>query len=90
MKYFGSIFDPDFGNVCEAGIMITMEDLLETKKKRYIEPYLEFVKKVIEERKVAKREARKIKLTNKAEKAKLQAQSDSEKKSSGRRKKKDE
>ena len=90
MKYFGSIFDPDFGNVCEAGIMITMEDLLETKKKRYIEPYLEYVKKVIEERKVAKREARKIKLTNKAEKAKLQAQSDSEKKTSGRRKKKDE
>lgn len=68
MRYFGSIFDPSFGNVYEAGIMITMADLLETKKKRYIEPYLEYLKKVLEERKIAKREARKKKLEEKAAK----------------------
>lgn len=55
MRMFGSIFDKDFGSVYETGIMITMEDLLETKRKRYIEPYLEYLKKVLEERRVAKR-----------------------------------
>jgi hypothetical protein len=58
MRFFGSIFDPEFGNVYETGIMITMADLLETKRKRYIEPYIEYMKIVLEERKVAKREAR--------------------------------
>ncbi len=36
MHVFGSIFDKDFGSVYETGIMITMADLLETKKARYI------------------------------------------------------
>lgn len=58
MRVFGSIFDPEFGNVYETGIMITMADLLETKRKRYIEPYIEYMKIVLEERKVAKREAK--------------------------------
>lgn len=70
MRYFGSIFDPSFGNVYEAGIMITMADLLETKKKRYIEPYLEYLKKVLEERKALKREAKRKKLEEKAAKIK--------------------
>ena len=68
MRVFGSIFDPDFGNVYETGIMITMADLLETKRKRYIEPYIEYMKIVLEERKVAKREAKIKKLEEKAAK----------------------
>jgi hypothetical protein len=68
MRFFGSIFDPDFGSVYETGIMITMADLLETKRKRYIEPYIEYMKIVLEERKVAKREARAKKLAEKTEK----------------------
>lgn len=44
MRMFGSIIDPDFGNVYETGMMVTMADLLETKKKRYIEPYIEYLK----------------------------------------------
>jgi DNA-binding transcriptional regulator GbsR (MarR family) len=68
MRFFGSIYDPDFGNVYETGIMITMADLLETKRKRYIEPYLEYAKKVLEERKAAKREARIKKMAEKSEK----------------------
>lgn len=55
MRVFGSIFDKDFGSVYETGIMITMADLLETKKARYIMPYIEYLKKVLEERRKAKK-----------------------------------
>ena len=65
MRFFGSIYDPDFGSVYETGIMITMDDLLENKRKRYIEPYLEYLKIVLEERKIAKRAAREKKLAEK-------------------------
>jgi len=65
MRFFGSIYDPDFGSVYETGIMITMDDLLETKRKRYIEPYLEYLKIVLEERKIAKKAAREKKLADK-------------------------
>jgi len=54
MRVFGSIFDKDFGSVYETGIMITMADLLETKKARYIMPYIEYMKKVLEEHRKAK------------------------------------
>lgn len=62
MRFFGSIYDPDFGSVYETGIMITMDDLLENKRKRYIEPYVQYLKKVLEERKIAKRAAKEKKL----------------------------
>ena len=65
MRFFGSIFDPDFGAVYETGIMITMADLLETKKKRYIAPYIEYMKKVLEEHKIAKLAAKEKKLDHK-------------------------
>ena len=66
MRFFGSIFDPDFGNVYETGIMITIADLLDTKRKRYIEPYREYVKKLLAERRIAKSIAHeeKLKLKN--------------------------
>ncbi len=65
MRMFGSIFDKEFGSVYETGIMITMADLLETKRKRYIEPYKEYLKKVLEERRAAKRLAREKKMAEK-------------------------
>jgi hypothetical protein len=65
MRFFGSIYDPDFGSVYETGIMITMKDLLEVKRKRYIEPYLDYLKIVLEERKIAKKAAREKKLEEK-------------------------
>jgi hypothetical protein len=65
MRFFGSIYDPDFGSVYETGIMITMADLLEAKRKRYIDPYLEYVKKVLEEHKINKRIAKEKKLAEK-------------------------
>ena len=81
MRFFGSIFDPDFGSVYETGIMITMADLLDTKQKRYIEPYIEYLKKVIEERKIAKREARAKKLAEKTAKKSIKTEKKSEKRS---------
>jgi len=74
MRFFGSIFDPDFGSVYESGIMITMADLLETKRKRYIDSYLEYLKKVLEERKLAKRAAREAKAAEKAAKKLLKTE----------------
>ena len=65
MRFFGSIFDPSFGNVYEAGIMVTMADLLETKRKRYIDSYVEYLKKVLEERKAAKKAARELRRAEK-------------------------
>ena len=71
MRMFGSMLDHDFGSVYETGIMVTMADLLETKRKRYIEPYVEYLKIVLEERKKAKKLAREIKLKEKEEKLKI-------------------
>jgi hypothetical protein len=68
MRFFGSIFDPDFGSVYEAGIMITIADLLETKRKRYIEPYREYLKKVLQERRISKRLAKAEKMKEKSDK----------------------
>ena len=65
MRVFGSIFDQDFGSVYETGIMITMDDLIESKKMRYVISYIEYVKKIMEERKIAKRAAREQKLADK-------------------------
>ncbi len=68
MRMFGSIFDREFGSVYETGIMITMADLLEVKRKRYIDPYVEYLRKILEERKIAKRLATEKKNADKMKK----------------------
>lgn len=85
MRFFGSIFDPDFGSVYETGIMITMADLLEAKRKRYIEPYIDYLKIVLEERRIAKRLTKEKKLSEKAAKKTVK-----EKKKTERKRKKKE
>lgn len=65
MRMFGSIVDHNFGSVYETGIMVTMADLLDTKRKRYIEPYIEYLMIVLEERKQAKKLAREKKIKKK-------------------------
>jgi len=62
--------DHDFGSTYETGILVTMADLLETKRKRYIDPYIEYLKTVIEKRKLAKKLAREQKLAKQIEKQK--------------------
>lgn len=58
MRMFGSIIDHDFGSVYETGIMVTMGDLLETKRKRYIDPYIEYLKIIINEKEKLLKQAR--------------------------------
>lgn len=75
MRMFGSIIDHDFGSVYETGIMVTMGDLLDTKRKRYIEPYIEYLKIIINEKeknlklaRAKRREARQVKKDKKNQK----------------------
>ncbi|MDR0811601.1 MAG: GNAT family N-acetyltransferase [Paludibacter sp.] len=49
LRMFGTAQDPDFGSTYETGIMLTISDLSESKRKRYIEPYIEYLKTVISE-----------------------------------------
>lgn len=58
MLMFGSMIDKDFGGTYETGIMVTMSDLLETKRTRYITPYIEYLKHKLDE-KIAQRNAKK-------------------------------
>jgi hypothetical protein len=67
MRMFGTIYDPDFGYTYETGIMITMADLFESKRKRYIEPYVEYLKLILAERREARRLAREEKRKQKGE-----------------------
>jgi len=71
MRMFGSIFDADFGSVYETGIMVNMDDLLESKRRRYIDPYIDYLKIVLEERKKAKKSAREAKALEKEKKASI-------------------
>jgi hypothetical protein len=75
MRFFGTILDHDFGSVYESGIMVIMDDLLETKKQRYIQPYIEYLRKMMAERKAARKLIKAEK-----EKAKLKKVKEKEKK----------
>jgi hypothetical protein len=69
MRMFGSMIDPDFGSVYETGILVTMADLLEVKRLRYIEPYIQYLKGVIIEKEMQiKRKRAKRKEEKKSEK----------------------
>lgn len=59
MKMFGTMIDPDFSGSYETGIMVTLGDLIESKRIRYIDPYIDYLKMKLDER-IAKRNARKI------------------------------
>lgn len=40
LRTFGTVFDPDFGNIYDTGLMITLDDVYQIKKERYIASYL--------------------------------------------------
>lgn len=40
LRTFGTVFDPDFGDIYDTGIMITLDDVYQIKKERYIASYL--------------------------------------------------
>ena len=55
MKIFGYTIDHDFGSVYETGMMVTMDDLHPAKQQRYIQPYIDYLRKLIDEQKEARR-----------------------------------
>ncbi|MCL2596827.1 MAG: GNAT family N-acetyltransferase [Paludibacter sp.] len=71
MRSFGTMYDPDFGSVFETGIMITIPDLLESKRQRYIEPYINYLRIILEEKKrqIASRRARQNEIFKRNERA---------------------
>ncbi len=59
MKMFGTMIDPNFSGAHETGIMLTIGDLVEPKRKRYIEPYIDFLKQKLNQKR-AKKQATKL------------------------------
>lgn len=55
LRMFGTMIDPDFGGTYESGIMLTMNDLIESKRQRYIDPYVQYLKQKINEKRAARR-----------------------------------
>ncbi|MBP1637425.1 MAG: hemolysin [Bacteroidetes bacterium] len=55
MRMFGSIIDPDFSGAYESGIMVNMDDLFESKRQRYIDPYIFYLKQIVNEKRAAMR-----------------------------------
>ncbi len=49
MKTFGTIVDKEWSNVLETGIMLTVNDLEDNKRKRHIESYMTFLRKKLDE-----------------------------------------
>lgn len=58
MRVFGTMIDKDFSSTYETGIMVTMGDLIESKRIRYIDPYIDYLKMKFDE-KIAQRNAKK-------------------------------
>lgn len=58
LRMFGTMIDEDFGGTYESAIMLTMDDLIESKRQRYIEPYIQFLRQKINQRRAARRAAR--------------------------------
>lgn len=69
MKVFGTILDHDFGSVYETGMMVIMDDLHETKKQRYVQPYIDYLRKFMDEQKAARKQRRAEKALRKSKKA---------------------
>ena len=50
--------DPDFSGVYESGIMLTIGDLIDSKRQRYIDPYIAYLKQLLNEKRAAHRAAK--------------------------------
>ena len=54
LRMFGTMIDPDFGGTYESAIMLRMDDLTESKRQRYIDPYISYLKQKINEKRAAR------------------------------------
>ncbi len=55
LRMFGTMIDKDFGGTYESAIMLTMSDLIESKRQRYIEPYVLYLKHKLNKKRAARR-----------------------------------
>lgn len=58
LRMFGTMIDPDFSGTYESAIMLTMDDLIESKRQRYIDPYIFYLKQKLNEKRAARRAAK--------------------------------
>ena len=58
LRMFGSMIDPDFSGVYESGIMLTIGDLIESKRQRYIDPYIDYLRQLVNEKRASRRAAK--------------------------------
>lgn len=58
LRMFGTMIDVHFGNTYESAIMLTMNDLTESKRQRYIDPYIQFLKQKLNEKRAARQAAK--------------------------------
>ena len=58
LRMFGTMIDPDFGGTYESAIMLTMDDLTESKRQRYIDPYITYLKQKFNERMTTRKAAK--------------------------------
>ncbi|NLO71353.1 MAG: GNAT family N-acetyltransferase [Porphyromonadaceae bacterium] len=58
LRMFGTMIDKDFGGTYESAIMLTINDLIESKRQRYIDRYIFYLKQKLNERRAARRAAK--------------------------------
>jgi len=58
LRMFGTMIDAEFGGTYESGIMLTLNDLVESKRQRYVEPYIFYLKQKLNEKRAALRAAK--------------------------------
>ncbi len=68
MRMFGTMIDHEFSSTYETGIMVTMEDLLEVKRIRYIQPYIDFLKSAYKIQKTVRKKEKTVRKQEKVNK----------------------
>jgi hypothetical protein len=58
LRMFGTMIDSDFGGTYESAIMLTVNDLTEAKRQRYIDPYIFHLKQKLNEKRAARQAAK--------------------------------
>ncbi|MBR1630979.1 MAG: GNAT family N-acetyltransferase [Paludibacteraceae bacterium] len=62
MRTFGTGINDEFGDIYDTGIMITINDLFEEKRNRYILPYVDYLRILIETRRQSRNRGRRAAL----------------------------
>ena len=64
MRTFGTGINDEFGDIYDTGIMITIADLFDDKRDRYIVPYMDYLRIILETRHQSKNRGRRAAIRN--------------------------